>query len=47
MYVNERTLDYRHDGRDAIRLFLREGQRLGMVRETLDVDSINFIGSGE
>jgi 1,4-dihydroxy-6-naphthoate synthase len=47
MYVNERTLDYGHDGRDAIRLFLREGQRLGMVRETLDVDSINFIGSGE
>lgn len=47
MYVNERTLDYGDDGRDAIRLFLKEGQRIGMVRETLDVDSINFIGSGE
>ncbi|MBL11368.1 MAG: ABC transporter substrate-binding protein [Euryarchaeota archaeon] len=47
MYVNERTLDYGDDGRDAIRLFLMEGQRIGMVRETLDVDSINFIGSGE
>ena len=47
MYVNERTLDYGDDGRDAIRLFLREGQRIGMVRETLDVDSIKFIGSGE
>ena len=47
MYVNERTLDYGDDGRDAIRLFLKEGQRIGMVRETLDVDSIKFIGSGE
>jgi len=47
MYVNERTLDYGEDGRDAIRLFLKEGQRIGMVRETLDVDSIIFIGSGE
>ena len=47
MYVNERTLDYGEDGRDAIRLFLKEGQRIGMVRETLDVDSIKFIGSGD
>ncbi len=47
MYVNERTLDYGEDGRDAIRLFLKEGQKIGMVRETLDVDSIKFIGSGE
>ena len=47
MYVNDRTLDYGEDGRDAIRLFLRKGQEIGMVRSDLDVDSIVFVGSGE
>ena len=47
MYVNERTIDYGNDGRDAIRLFLKEGQRIGMVDSELDVDGIQFIGSGE
>ena len=47
MYVNKRTLDYGDDGRDAIRLFLRKGQEIGMVRSDLDVDSIIFVGSGE
>ena len=47
MYVNKRTLDYGNDGRDAIRLFLRKGQEIGMVRSDLDVDSIIFVGSGE
>tara|TARA_B110000014_G_C20120668_1_gene593728 strand:+ start:1533 stop:2390 length:858 start_codon:yes stop_codon:yes gene_type:complete len=47
MYVNNRTLDYGEDGREAIRLFLKRGQEIGMVREDLDVDSIVFVGSGE
>ena len=47
MYVNSRTLDYGNDGREAIRLFLKEGQAIGMVRKDLDVDSIVFVGSGE
>ena len=47
MYVNSRTLDYGVEGREAIRLFLKEGQAIGMVREDLDVDSIVFVGSGE
>ena len=47
MYVNKRTIDYGKDGRDAIRLFLKEGQRIGMVDEKLVVDDIKFIGSGE
>ena len=47
MYVNNRTIDYGKDGRDAIRLFLKEGQKIGMVDEKLIVDDIKFIGSGE
>ena len=47
MYVNKRTIDYGKDGRDAIRLFLKEGQRIGMVDGKLVVDDIKFIGSGE
>ena len=47
MYVNNRTIDYGKDGRDAIRLFLKEGQKIGMVDENLVVDEIKFIGSGE
>ncbi len=47
MYVNKRTIDYGKDGRDAIRLFLKEGQRIVMVDEKLIVDDIKFIGSGE
>jgi len=44
MYVNSRTLDYGTDGRRAVRLFLREGQRIGMVPTDLDVDGIEFVG---
>jgi 1,4-dihydroxy-6-naphthoate synthase len=47
LYVNNRTIDYGKDGRDAIRLFLKEGQKIGMVDKNLVVDEIKFIGSGE
>jgi len=45
MYVNERTIDYGPDGRESVRLFLKEGQRIGMVRQDLDVDALEFIGA--
>jgi 1,4-dihydroxy-6-naphthoate synthase len=44
MYVNERTIDYGPDGRKSVRLFLKEGQKIGMIRSDLDVDSLEFIG---
>tara|TARA_B100000902_G_scaffold197721_1_gene188736 strand:- start:3762 stop:4616 length:855 start_codon:yes stop_codon:yes gene_type:complete len=44
MYVNERTIDYGEEGRNSVRLFLKEGQRIGMIRADLDVDSLEFIG---
>ena len=44
MYVNSRTIDYGKDGRAAVRLFLKEGQRIGMIDENIDTDSIEFIG---
>ena len=44
MYVNPRTIDYGAEGRRAIRLFLREGQRVGMISLELDVESLLFIG---
>ena len=44
MYVNERSLDYGHEGREAIRLFLERGQEIGLVREDIGVRDIQFIG---
>ena len=44
MYVNERSLDYGHEGREAIRLFLERGQEIGLVREDIVVREIQFIG---
>ena len=44
MYVNERTLDYGEDGREAVRRFLREGQNIGVVESSLDVSTIEFMG---
>ena len=44
MYVNERTLDYGGDGREAVRRFLREGQNIGVVESSLDVSTIEFTG---
>ena len=45
MYVNERTIDYGPEGRESVRLFLKEGQKIGMIREDLDVDALEFIGA--
>ena len=47
MYVNNRTIDYGAEGREAVRRFLKEGQQIGMIRADLNVDALEFIGSGE
>jgi len=44
MYVNQRTVDYGEEGREAVRLFLKRGQDMGLVREDFQVDSMTFIG---
>ena len=45
MYVNQRTVDYGVGGRKAIRMFLREGQDIGLISEDLDCNNLKFIGS--
>ena len=45
MYVNERTIDYREDGRASIRQFISEGQEIGLIDSSFDVKSIKFIGA--
>ena len=47
MYVNDRTIDYKPEGRESIRLFLKEGQRIGLIDSNFDVDNLQFIGSPE
>ena len=41
MYVNDRTLDYGEDGRQAIRKFLEMGYERGIIPHRAEVD---FIG---
>ena len=45
MYVNDRTIDYREDGRASIRQFISEGQEIGIIDSSFDVKSIKFIGA--
>ncbi|RJU91234.1 MAG: ABC transporter substrate-binding protein [Candidatus Poseidoniales archaeon] len=45
MYVNDRTIDYRDEGRASIRKFINDGQSLGLIRSDFDVDTIDFIGA--
>ena len=45
MYVNERTIDYKNEGRDSIRKFLREGQDIGLIDANFEVGSVQFIGA--
>jgi len=44
MYVNDRTIDYRQEGRDSVRKFLECGQKIGMIKNDFDVQSMQFIG---
>lgn len=45
MYVNQRTVDYGVDGRRAIRMFLKEGQDIGLITNDLDCSNLKFIGA--
>jgi 1,4-dihydroxy-6-naphthoate synthase len=47
MYVNNRTIDYGREGREAVRLFLERGQEVGLVRSTFDARGMEFIGAEE
>lgn len=40
MYVNDRTLEYGEDGREAVRELLRRGHEAGLVPGPVDVDFI-------
>lgn len=45
MYVNDRTIDYRDEGRNSIRLFIQEGQRIGLIRSDFNAGQLEFIGA--
>ena len=45
MYVNDRTIDYKDEGRNSIRLFIKEGQQIGLIRSDFDTNSLTFIGA--
>lgn len=47
MYVNQRTIDYGEDGRRSVRMFLAEGQKIGLIDADFAVDEIEFIGFGD
>ena len=47
MYVNDRTIDYREDGRASIRQFLLEGQKIGLIDSKFEVEKMKFIGAVE
>lgn len=47
MYVNDRTIDYREEGRASIRRFIKEGQDLGLIRGDFDTSTMKFIGAPE
>ncbi|MDP7062721.1 MAG: ABC transporter substrate-binding protein [Planctomycetota bacterium] len=40
MYVNERTLDYGDDGREAIRLFLERAHKMGLIPSMPQLDFV-------
>ena len=44
MYVNERTIDYGEEGREAVMLFLEKGKEIGLVRQDFNPRMIEFIG---
>ena len=44
MYVNDRTIDYREDGRSSIKQFISEGQAIGLIDPNLNVNEMKFIG---
>ena len=47
MYVNDRTIDYKPEGRASIRRFLKEGKEIGLINPEFSEDSMEFIGASE
>ena len=47
MYVNDRTIDYKKEGRASIRRFISEGQDIGLIRTDFNTGDMSFIGSNE
>ena len=47
MYVNDRTIDYKPEGRASIRRFLKEGKEIGLIDPQFSEDSMQFIGATE
>ena len=47
MYVNDRTIDYKKEGRASIRRFISEGQEIGLIRTDFNTEEMSFIGSNE
>ena len=47
MYVNDRTIDYKPEGRASIRRFLKEGKEIGLIDPQFSEDSMEFIGATE
>jgi len=43
--VNDRTIDYKPEGRESVRRFLTEGQEIGMIDPNFRVDDVTFIGA--
>ena len=44
MYVNDRTIDYKEEGRASIRQFISEGQEIGLISTDFDTGAMRFIG---
>ena len=47
MYVNDRTIDYKPEGRASVRQFLKEGKEIGLIDSTFSEESMQFIGAPE
>ena len=47
MYVNDRTIDYGEEGREAVRLFLSRGKEIGLVNHGFDTEDMHFIGDND
>lgn len=41
MYVNERTLDYGQEGREAVRLLLTEGHKAGIIPHQVEIEFVD------
>ena len=47
MYVNDRTIDYKPEGRASIRRFLNEGKEIGLINPEFSEESMEFIGANQ